>query len=63
MVYKNISFNLGWVKGKTENEFIAQFIDAFSECDHPIASMTKAERTRWLKEAFIVLNKVVVNGK
>lgn len=62
MVYKSISFNLDWVKGKTEAEFIAQFLDAFNTCDHPIARLSKAERTKWLKDAFIVLNKVVVNG-
>lgn len=63
MVYKSVSFNLDWMKGKTETEFVAQFIDAFSQCDHPIALMNKAERTRWLKDAFLALNKVVVNGK
>lgn len=51
-----------WLKGKTEAQFTEQFVDAFSEADHPLAKMPKPERIKWLKDAFVALSGLVKRG-
>ncbi|UXO94053.1 hypothetical protein Pan5_11 [Pseudanabaena phage Pan5] len=63
MLYNGIGFNLEWAKAHTQAEFVEQHIDAFKHTDHPISKMNKADREKWLKQAYNSLVGLVNKGK
>jgi len=52
MNYDGIGVNMEWLRTKTEDEFINEYMDALNDAFHPVASMKPEEKRKYYSRMY-----------